>query len=84
MLDRACPIVHTLFCYFFSSPVSANCPENPPVAHPSTHSYMCAFSEYIGDTDNMCLLRKQSAQMLTKASYCGNHLYPFSDGYPPN
>ena len=42
---------------------------------------MCAFSASVGDTNNMCLLHADSAA--TKlASYCGNNLYPLSDGYP--
>ena len=44
-------------------------------------SYMCAFSEFVGDTNNMCLLHKNTTS-LSDASYCGSQMYPYATGYP--
>ena len=46
-------------------------------------SYMCAFSKFGGDKNNMCLLHNVSDRTtLREASYCGGGFFPNPEGYP--
>ena len=48
------------------------------------NSYVCAFSKFGGDKDNLCLLHNVSDSNTTlwDASYCGGGFFPNPEGYP--